>query len=85
VTGATRTSATAIAMGQWYTAQVHLRVNGTNSEIEVWLDGLRVDALSKTDSFGSTPIGRIELGDNATNKTYDLAFDEVVADTAAIP
>jgi PKD repeat protein len=85
VTGATTTSSTAIAAGRWYTAQVHLLVNGTSSRIDVWLDGARVDALSKTDSFGSTPIGRIELGDDAENKNYDLVFDDVVVDTAAIP
>jgi PKD repeat protein len=85
LTGVNTTSSTAITAGRWYTAQVRLLIDGPSSRIDVWVDGASVDALSKTDSFGSTPIGRIELGDSSADKTYDIAFDDVVADTAAIP
>ena len=47
------------------------------------LDGSRIAALSTTGSFGTTSIGRVQLGENGTGKTYDVAFDDVAVDTAA--
>jgi hypothetical protein len=62
---------------------VHVRINGANSLIEVWLDGTIVSALSQTDSLGTTPIGRIYIGDPSTGRTFDFAFDNQVISTAA--
>jgi hypothetical protein len=45
--------------------------------VEVWLDGVHIDALSKIEALGSTAIGRIQLGDNSTARTYDVALDNV--------
>jgi len=46
----------------------------------VWLDGVRINDLSRTEGLGGTAIGRIQLGDNSTGRTYDVAFDNVVVD-----
>jgi hypothetical protein len=59
-------------------------INGTNGQTETWLDGVRVDALSKTESLSSTPIRRIQIGENATGRTYDVAFDNVTVNTTLI-
>jgi hypothetical protein len=56
---------------------VHVVINDTTSQTETWLDGQSVPDLSKTESLGTTPIGRIQLGENITGRTYDLAFDDV--------
>ncbi|MCA1678954.1 MAG: hypothetical protein LC777_08435 [Actinobacteria bacterium] len=46
----------------------------------MWLDGAKLSALSKAESLGTTPVGRVQLGDDSTGKTYDVAYDEVVVD-----
>jgi hypothetical protein len=84
VTGATTTSSSVVGQGSWHTLQVHAVVNDAASQVEVWLDGARIDALSKTLSLGTTPIGRLVIGDDATGKTYGVVFDDVVADRAAL-
>ncbi|MGH2944708.1 MAG: DUF7594 domain-containing protein [Solirubrobacteraceae bacterium] len=80
VTGVSKSSSTAIAKGRWYTARMRVLVNGTASRIDVWLDGAEVGELSRTESLGTTAIGRVQLGDEATGKTYDVIFDEVAVD-----
>src|SRR5437899_245634 len=76
--------AVAVTNGAWHEAQLHVVINGTASQTEVWLDGTKISALSKTESLGTTPVGRLQLGDTTTGHTYDIAFDDVVADTTFI-
>jgi fibronectin type 3 domain-containing protein len=85
VTGVSTTSSAGVAAGRWHTAQMHVLVNDTEGKVEVWLNGVKIDALSGTASLGTTPIGRVQLGDDATGRSYDLRFDEAVTDTQAIP
>ena len=80
----TSTSATTVTSGVWHDLQTRVLVNGAASQIEIWLDGVRIDALSKTESLGTTPVGRIQLGDNTTDRVYDVAMDEVQLSTAPI-
>ena len=80
VSGVTTTSTTTINNGTWYTARLRLVVDGASSRIDVSLNGSPVAALSKSDSFGTTQIGRIDLGDDATGKTYDALYDQVLVD-----
>ncbi len=78
------TSATSVTLGEWHDLQMRVLINGTSSQTEVWLDGTRIDALSKTESLGTAPLGRVQLGDNSTGRTYDVAFDGVEVDTSFI-
>ncbi|MDQ3870012.1 MAG: metallophosphoesterase, partial [Chloroflexota bacterium] len=78
------TSTTSVSTGVWHDAQVRLVVSGGASQVETWFDGARVDALSKPESLGTTPIGRLQIGENSTGKTYDIAYDTVVADTSYV-
>ena len=55
------------------------------SQAEVWLDGTRVDALSKPEAFGTNPVGRIQLGENAAGASFDVAYDNITLDTQLIP
>jgi hypothetical protein len=52
--------------------------------VEVWYDGTPVPELSRTEDLGAAPIGRLQLGENSANRTFDIAFDDVVADTLFI-
>jgi fibronectin type 3 domain-containing protein len=82
VTGVTTVGPT-VSGGAWHELEVHVVINGSSGLIEVWLDGTRISALSKTDSLGTTPIGRLYIGDPATGRTFDYAFDNEVVSTAA--
>src|SRR3954452_2840599 len=78
VAATTATSTAPVAPGWWHELQVHLNA-GASPRLDVWLDGFPVTALSTTPS-AATPIGRIELGDSSTGRTFDVAFDDVAAD-----
>ena len=80
VTNTSQTSTTSLAVGTWYEIKVHLVVNGASSQTEVWLNGTKITALSRTDSFGTTPIGQIVAGETTAGHQYDFAIDEVWAD-----
>src|SRR6266516_1085730 len=83
ITGAGIPSATVITTGVWHELKVHGLINGTAGLMEVWLDGVRLNDVSRTDNLGTNPIGRVYLGDPGTGKTWDIAFDEVVVSTSA--
>jgi parallel beta-helix repeat protein len=85
VTSVATLSNTVAADGSWHQAQVHVVVNGTSSQTEVWIDGNAVPELTQNAvNLGTTPVGKIELGDALTTKTYDVFYDEVRAATAFI-
>jgi hypothetical protein len=81
VANTTTTSTTSLSTSQWYEVKVHVVVNGASSQVEVWLNGTKVSALSKTDNFGTTPIGQILAGESQSGHAYDFALDEVLVDT----
>jgi hypothetical protein len=80
-TATTTASTTTVSKGVWHEVQLH--VNQGTGLVEVWYDGTRVDALSKAQGVGSSPIGRVELGDPSSGRTYDIAFDDVQLATAS--
>jgi hypothetical protein len=82
VTGVTTLGPT-VSAGVWHELEVHVLINGASGLIEVWLDGTRISALSKTDSLGTPPVGRVYIGDPASGRTFDYAFDNEVVSTAA--
>jgi hypothetical protein len=71
------------SVGAWHSVQIHART-GTNGLTEVWLDGTALTALSRTQSLGSAPVDRVQIGNNQASRTYDIAFDDVVVDTTRI-
>jgi parallel beta-helix repeat protein len=84
VAAVSTTSTTPVTTGVWHEVQVRVRINGASGESETWFDGVRIPFLSKVESFGTTPIGRLQIGENSSGKVYDVAFDEVVASTSFI-
>jgi chitodextrinase len=81
VTALATTSSTVVTPGVWHELEAHV-LTGSAPLSEVWLDGVKVDVLTRSDSLGSTPVGRVELGDPSTGRTYDVAFDDVSVDPA---
>jgi len=80
VTGVTTTSAVTVSTGTWHSVEMYASVNGSSSQVSVWLDGSLVSGLGGTQSLGTTPIGYLQLGDNSSGKTFDDIFDGVHAD-----
>jgi hypothetical protein len=78
VTAASTYSSAPVSRGVWHSLEVRVVINGTSSRTETLLDGQPVPALTKTESLGTTPIGRFRLGENISGRTYDVAFDDVV-------
>ena len=65
--------------------QVHLTVDAANptaGQVEVWYDGERLADLSTAQNLGIDLVGRLQLGENDPTKTFDVAFDHVVADSS---
>jgi acid phosphatase type 7 len=77
-------STTPVSKGAWHELQVRVLINGSAGQAEFWLDGNRVDTLSQTEAFGTNPIGRIQLGENASGANFDVAYDNVTLDTQFI-
>ena len=77
VTGKTTTSATTIAKGVWHDLDLRVRVNGTKSLATVWLDGIKIQDISKTISLGTGGTQLVQMGDNVVRRTFDVIFDDV--------
>jgi hypothetical protein len=78
VAGVTRTSTTTVTNGVWHEVQLHVQIAGASSLVETWYDGAVIGSLTRTENLGSNPIGRLQLGDNDTNRTFDIAYDDLV-------
>jgi hypothetical protein len=77
-------STTTVTEGVWHQLQVRIVINGASGQSEVWLDGVRIDALSITQDFGTNPVGYIQLGESSALRIFDIALDRVAVDTEFI-
>jgi fibronectin type 3 domain-containing protein len=73
----------AVSTGGWHSITVHLVV-GTSGLIDVWLDGVLLTELSRTDNFGTAAIGKIQIGENGSGGNFDVRFDDLSASTSTI-
>ena len=83
IAATTITSVTSVGSG-WHALEFHLVINGASSTTEVWLDGVKVNDLSVTTDLGSNLIGRLQIGEVMTARTYNVVFDNVVFDVRPI-
>jgi hypothetical protein len=74
-------SDTRVTLGEWHELQAHVRIDGDNSLVEVWYDGLTVADLRHTEQLGTTPIGRIQFGESLPNRSFDVVYDDLVVAT----
>jgi chitodextrinase len=80
----TTNSTTTVAPGSWHRLVLHAVVNGTTSSFDVALDGVPVPGLTLTgQNLGTSAIGRLQLGDTSTARTYDVLLDDVVASSTS--
>ena len=77
VTTVSTYSTTLVSQAVWHKLVVRTVINGTASQVSTWLDDQPVGALTKTESLGTTGVGRVQVGENITGRTYDLALDDI--------
>jgi len=79
----TTNSTTTVSTGAWHKIVLHAIVNGTSSSLDASLDSVAVPDLTLTgQNLGTTPIGRLQVGETAAGRTYDIAIDDVAVTTA---
>jgi chitodextrinase len=83
VSAATFVSAGSIASG-WHALELRAKINGSAGSTEVWLDGTRIDSLSRTTNMGMDPISRLQIGDVASGGTYNVVLDDVIFATQRV-
>jgi Glycosyl hydrolase family 26 len=84
-TGQSYVSFQPVSLGTWHWVELHARVAGAGSLVEVWFNGIRLPVLSLTVDLGTTAIKQVQIGDHATGRTYDVYFDDVNVSTGFIP
>lgn len=86
VAGTTKNGAVTMPRGVFVELQLHVFVSGAAGMAEVWIDGARNAAMSGSQNFGTTPVGRVVLGRNdvPSSATMDVAYDDVVAATTFV-
>jgi hypothetical protein len=84
VAGSDITSTTPLPAG-WHHLGLHVAVNGGSSTVRVTLDGIDVPTLTRTITLGTTPIGRVWLGEGTGQRTFDVLFDDVMVTTSTAP
>ncbi len=82
--GITTYSATDITLGSWHEVQLRARVNGASGESEIWFDGVRIADLAVTQSLGTTPLGRLQIGESSTARVYQIILDDAAVSTTLI-
>jgi hypothetical protein len=69
----------------WHSLEFHAKINGAASQTEVWLDGTPVGSLSLTLEMGTTPIGKVQIGEvNTASRVYNVVFDDVGFNTQRV-
>lgn len=85
VTGVNRVSTLKVPTGSgWHLLDLHAVVGPTGS-VRVSLDGAPVTGLDRIEALGATPVGRVELGNRPSGRTFRLVFDDAtVADGVVV-
>jgi len=86
VGAATVTSSVTVGSG-WHALELHAVIDAFNGGVdttEVWLDGVKITALSVTTNLGTTPVGKIQIGEVQSGRTYNVVFDDAVFSTQPI-
>jgi hypothetical protein len=64
----------------WHAVELYANINGTSSSHKVWYDGTEDTTFTTTTAdLGTVNIGRLVLGEVNTGRTYDVFFDDVIA------
>ncbi len=71
-----------VTLGEWHHVQVHTRADGTDGRVAVWLDGEAI--YDNRARVGDAGIVAVQIGETATDRSFDIAFDAFAVDRACI-
>ncbi|HEY2176622.1 MAG TPA: fibronectin type III domain-containing protein [Mycobacteriales bacterium] len=82
----THAGSATVSTGHWHQVEIGVDTN-PGGQITIWaaLDGTRVTLgtpVTSTETLGNNPIGQLTLGDDVAGRSYDIAIDDVWADTS---
>lgn len=78
--GAVTLTSSVVPGSGWHLLDMTLQINGASSTASVSVDGTTVTSLSKTVDWGTAPVGRFQIGEVQTGRTYDVVFDDAEID-----
>lgn len=84
-TGHTSVSQPVAPLESWHELVVGLDTTSTDRSVRIWVDQTRLTTLSESAWLNDAKIGVIEIGDNSSGRSMDLAIDNVLVDDAFIP
>lgn len=73
----TAISTTVAGLNAWHDLVLTTTISGATSKTAVTLDGAAITALTKTWNLGTTPIGKIQLGDSTKGRSSSIYFDDI--------
>jgi hypothetical protein len=80
----TAASAAGVSKGMWHELELHAVIAGSSGRVEVWLDGAPLPELTTTVNLGTTPIGKVQIGEVNGTGTWNVVWDDVAFDTERI-
>ncbi len=85
VLATTRSTGVTLAQGTFVDLQLHLRIDGTNGSVDLWVNGVMAPGLAGAWNFGTTPIDGVVIGAQAAgNPAMDVVYDDVEVATTFI-
>jgi acid phosphatase type 7 len=78
LTGIAINSAVKPSLAMWHTVVLRVVVSGDGGRLEVSLDGGAVPGLQQTLNLGTTPVGRVQVGENVSGRTADFIYDDMM-------
>lgn len=82
--GVTTYGTSTVPAGGWHRVVLHAVVNGSGSSIDVSLDGQGAGLNLTGQNLGTNPIARLQLGETATGRSYDIVMDDVTVSPSSL-
>lgn len=82
--GVTSYGTATVPAGGWHRIVLHALVNGAGSSLDLTLDGQAVGLNLTGQDLGANPVARLQLGETATGRSYDIALDDVAVSPSSL-
>lgn len=84
-TGIRSESSVTVNPGAWHRLQVFVDTTIEQDNVRIWLDEAELTTMRQDVWFNNDAVNMIEIGDNTTGVTIDMAIDDILVDDAFIP
>jgi hypothetical protein len=79
-TGITSQSQVTVTPGEWHQVQIFIDTMQQEDNVRIWLDDLELTTMRQDVWLGEGAVSLVEIGDNTTGVTSDIAVDNVMVD-----